>query len=92
MQSKNKRAPTHEERSHIERIKRMSCGVCDARGPSDAHELVQGQWFTSIPLCQDCHTGSSNGWHGCKNIWNAYKVNELTVLNDTIQLLLRGDA
>ncbi|HEY8878294.1 MAG TPA: hypothetical protein VIN03_12060 [Roseateles sp.] len=88
MQSKNKAAPTKAERAHIERIKEMSCGVCEASGPSECHELKQGQWFTSIPLCADCHRGSFNGIHGQARIWAAYKLDEQAVLNETLRQLL----
>ena len=87
MQSKNKNAPTAAEREHIERIKQMDCGCCGAHGPSDAHELVQGFWFTSVPLCKDCHQGAFNGIHGQQRIWKVLKKTELSVLNDTIRLL-----
>ena len=88
MQSKNKPAPTKAEKEHIERIKGMPCGVCGTAGPSEAHELRQGEWHTSIPLCPDCHRGSFNGIHGQKRIWNVLKLDELAVLNRTIAELV----
>ena len=87
MQSKNKAAPTKAERAHIVRIKEMACGVCGAHGPSECHEIKQGQWFTSIPLCPDCHRGALNGLHGQKRMWAVMKVDELDVLAWTIQSL-----
>lgn len=87
MQSKNKAAPTKAEREHITRIKEMPCGVCGAPGPSEAHELRQGEWFTSIPLCADCHRGSFNGIHGQARIWKVMKLDELAVLNNIIEEL-----
>lgn len=88
MQSRNKPSMTKAEREHVTRIKEMSCGVCGAHGPSEAHELKQGQWFTSIPLCADCHRGSFNGIHGQARIWAAMKLDEQEVLNETIRQLL----
>ena len=88
MQSKNKPGMTKAEREHVGRIKEMPCGVCDASGPSDAHELKQGQWFTSIPLCKDCHQGAFNGIHGQARIWAVKKLDEQAVLNETIRQLL----
>ncbi len=85
MQSKNKAAMRAKEREHVSMVKEMDCGVCGASGPSDAHELNQGQWFTSIPLCKDCHQGSLNGWHGQRRIWKVLKKDELSVLNETIE-------
>lgn len=87
MQSKNKAAPTKAERAHIEWVKEQPCGVCDAPGPSEAHELRQGEWFTSIPLCADCHRGSFNGIHGQARIWKVKKLDELAVLNNLIAVL-----
>lgn len=88
MQSKNKPSMTKAEREHVGRIKEMPCGVCEAPGPSEAHELKQGQWFTSIPLCPDCHRGSFNGIHGEARIWAVKKLDEQEVLNETIRQLL----
>jgi hypothetical protein len=92
MQSKNKRRPTVTESAHIEAIKEMDCGVCDLSGPSEAHEIEQGQWFTSIPLCPDCHRGAFNGIHGQARIWKVKKLDELAVLNQTIAKMLYGRA
>ena len=96
MQSKNKAKPTASERLHIARIKAMSCIICDAPPPSECHEINQSQWFTSMPLCADCHRGSLNGIHGQRRLWNVYKMDELLALNETIRKLseeipTRGD-
>ena len=89
MFSKNKTAMTAHERGHVESLKAMPCGVCQAPGPSEAHELEQGRWFTSIPLCADCHRGGFNGIHGQARIWKVNKLTELIVLNDTSRILLK---
>ena len=80
--------PTLKERNHLAKIKEMNCGVCGAAGPSDAHHIVQHQQYLCIPLCKDCHQGSHNGIHGEQRIWNVYKVDELSVLNETLRVLL----
>jgi len=85
MYSKNKPKPNSGERLHIARIKLMSCIVCDSPPPSECHEIHQGQWYTSMPLCADCHRGSLNGIHGQKRLWNVYKLDELAALNETIR-------
>jgi hypothetical protein len=90
MQSKNKAAPRVSERAHVARVKELSCGVCDLRGPSECHEIKQGQWFTSMPLCPDCHRGEFNGIHGQKRIWSVLKLDELDVLAATIERLYGG--
>jgi hypothetical protein len=77
------------QRKYLATIKTLSCGVCDAAGPSDAHHIEQGLQYICIPLCKDCHQGSHNGIHGRKSIWNVLKKTELSVLDDTIQKLLR---
>jgi len=90
MQSKNKLSPTKAEREHIERVKSLPCSVCNAPGPSDCHEIRQGQWFTSVALCKDCHTGY-NGWHGTKALWRVRKMDELDALAATVKGVINGD-
>ena len=90
MQSKNKKAPTVAERAHIERIKEMHCIVCDAPPPSECHEIEQGSWFTSLPLCADDHRGSFNGIPGQARIWKVKKLTELGALNLTVKRLMEG--
>ena len=53
-------------------------------GPSAAHHIVQGQHFTTVALCDDCHQGSENGWHGRKVMWRIMKLDELGALNITL--------
>ena len=81
MQSKNKARPTAAEARHIDFVKSQGCVVCGQDGPSHCHEIEQGAWWTSIPLCQDCHMGSHNGIHGQKRIWLVQKLTELSALN-----------
>lgn len=88
MQSKNKRAPTSAERDHIVRIKEMACAVCEEPGPSDCHEIEQGMWWLSIPLCQSCHTGPLLGLHGQRRAWTVRKMGEMDALSLTVQRLL----
>ncbi len=87
MMSKNKRAPTKSEKAHIERVKDLPCSVCDTSGPSDCHEVKQGQWFTSVALCKDCHQGPILGIHGQKRAWSVRKMDELDALAVTIARL-----
>lgn len=88
MHSKNKPRPTAAESVHIEAVKSLPCSVCDAAGPSEAHEPVQGLWFISIALCADCHRGSVNGLHGQKVMWRIHKMDEWAALNVTIGRLI----
>lgn len=92
MQSKNKPTMTTDEREHVRRIKMLPCCVCRAGGgesrPSEAHELEQGLWWTSIPLCDDCHRGDHNGIHGQARIWAVKKLTPMLCLNETIKTLM----
>ena len=75
---------TTRERAHLGRVKDLSCSVCDAPGPSDAHHVKQHNQFTAVALCRDCHMGSEMGWHGCKTAWRIRKMDELDALNITL--------
>ena len=77
------------ERQHLANVKALACSVCDAPGPSEAHHLVQGQQFTAVALCPDCHRGY-NGWHGTKAFWRIRKMDELDALDVTIRRLIDG--
>ena len=92
MRSKNSKPLTPAERVHLEGVKWLPCSVCDAPGPSDAHHINQGQHFTTVALCKDCHQGSDNGWHGRKVMWRVMKMDELAALNVTLQRLGLGRA
>jgi hypothetical protein len=89
MQSKNKPAQTVDEAAHARRISEMACGLCGASGPSEVHEIKQGVWFLSIPLCPDCHRGQHGGLHGDKAFWKSMKKDELDVLAETIRRLMK---
>jgi hypothetical protein len=88
MHSKNKPPMTAQERQHVERVKGLPCAVCGAHPPSDAHEIEQGLWFVSVPLCADCHRGSRNGIHGEKWAWRAAKMSEIKALNEALKRLV----
>lgn len=77
-----------KERSYIARVKELPCSVCDARGPSEAHHVKQHSQYTCVALCEDCHRGSFNGWHGQKRMWSVMKMDELDALNITIKRLI----
>lgn len=88
MQSKNKATPTAAEREHIVRIKEMDCAVCDASGPSECHEIEQGAWWLSVPLCPDCHRGPLLGLHGQRRAWAIRRMSEMDALAGTIRRLM----
>lgn len=78
------------EREYLATVKAMRCGLCSAPPPSDAHHIEQGNHFLCIPLCKDCHQGSSNGIHGRRDMWRVMKKTELDVLNETIAKVWGG--
>jgi hypothetical protein len=82
MHSKNLR---QADREHLARVKSLPCSVCDAPPPSDAHHIEQGQHFTTVALCKECHQGPVMGWHGQKRAWAIRKMKELDALNVTIR-------
>lgn len=85
--SKNKPSPTASERAHIERVAALPCSVCDEPGPSQVHEIKQGQWWTSVALCPECHTNDFFGIHGQRRKWKLLKMDELDALAVTIKRL-----
>lgn len=87
MRTKNAKSLTAAERAHIERVKMLPCSVCDAAGPSDAHHINQGQHFTVVACCKECHQNHVLGWHGQKRAWAVRKMDELAALNVTISRL-----
>ena len=87
MRTKNAKAITPSESKHLARVKSLPCAVCERPGPTEAHHIEQGQHYTTIPLCEDCHRGSHNGIHGRRSMWNVMKKTELSCLNDTIRRL-----
>lgn len=82
---------TKSERIHIEAVKSLQCSVCDKPAPSAAHHIKQNSAYTCVALCQDCHQGSLNGWHGQKAIWRVKKMDELDALVITFRRLLTGN-
>lgn len=76
------------ERDYIELVKSLPCSVCNAPAPSAAHHIKQENAFTVVALCQDCHQGYHNGWHGRRAIWRVKKMDEVDALAVTLRRLL----
>lgn len=89
MRSNNSRPLSRDEAAHLAAVKSLPCSVCDAPPPSAAHHIKQGQHFTTVALCQDCHQGSENGIHGRRTMWRVMKMDELDALAVTIERILR---
>jgi hypothetical protein len=78
------------ERKHLAKVKALPCSVCDAPAPTEAHHIKQHRQYTCVALCTDCNTGSVNGWHGQKRMWQVMKMDELDALNKTVNRLLEN--
>lgn len=89
MQSKNKPSMTAAERRHVSAVKSLNCVICDAPGPTEAHEPEQGAWFTAIAVCPECHRGK-DGWHGTRARWKNARMSEIQAINTTLERLLNG--
>ena len=87
MRSKNSKAFTKAEASHLEAVKSVACVICDHPPPSEAHHIVQGDHFTVVALCTECHTGVG-GWHRNKTMWRIRKWTEIDALNETLRRVL----
>lgn len=88
MRTKNAKRITPDESEHMRLVKLCPCSVCSEPPPSAAHHIVQGDHYTTVALCDDCHQGSVNGLHGQKVMWRIYKMDELGALNVTIRNVL----
>jgi 5-methylcytosine-specific restriction endonuclease McrA len=69
-------------------VKQLNCAVCDSDGPSQAHHIKQGQHWTVVALCKNCHQDQTLGWHGQRVQWKVRKMDELDALAVTIQRLM----
>ena len=87
MRSKNSKPFTRAESAHLEAVKSAACVLCDAPPPSAAHHIQQGDHFTTVALCWECHQGPM-GWHGTKVLWRLRKWDELDALNETLRRVL----
>lgn len=86
----NSKSITAAARAHMGRVKESVCVVCSAPPPSEAHHILQGCHFLTLPLCTSCHTSGFNGIHGQARIWKALKKTEMSCLDDTIRSLYTG--
>jgi hypothetical protein len=80
------RAFRNDERDHLGRVKELPCSVCDADPPSAAHHIKQGQHYTCVALCYECHQGKQ-GIHGDRTLWRIRKMDELDALAVTLERL-----
>ncbi len=79
---------TAAERRHLQRVKSLSCSVCNMPPPSEAHHYKQHRQYLCIALCASCHRDNFNGIHGQRRMWAVKKMDELDALNETIRRLI----
>jgi len=84
MRAKNAKPITKAERDHMARVKSVSCVLCDAGPPSEAHHVKQGRHFATVALCTECHRGSF-GVHGDKTMMRIRKWDEIDCINETLR-------
>lgn len=82
MRSKNSKAITPREAEHLRLVKLAPCATCRGAG-GYAHHTKQGNHWTTIATCYDCHQGPQ-GWHGDGTMQRIYKVTENDALNTTL--------
>lgn len=85
MRSKNSKAISRAESEHLRKVKESGCAVCGAGTGAlvEAHHIRQGDHWTCIALCPDCHRGPM-GIHGDKTLWRIHKLDEQGALNITL--------
>jgi len=84
MRTKNAKPITRAESAHMARVKSVSCVLCDAGPPSEAHHVKQGRHFATVALCQECHRGSL-GVHGDKTMLRLTKMDDIDMINETVR-------
>ena len=78
----------------------LGCGMCRRMGqpgtPAQLHHpragvgmaQRQSDWLV-IPLCQYHHTGSK-GWHGTRDDFKRHSTDELDILAETMELVIKN--
>lgn len=82
------------DKTHMGRVAELPCACC-GDSPVQVHHIREGQGiaqrasnFLTVPLCPDCHTGPY-GVHGDKSRMRARKLDEMSMLADTIERLVK---
>lgn len=88
------------ERDYHELVASMPCALFSRLGeiqpgPTTVHHIRAGQGlsqraghFLVLPLCHEAHQGK-NGIHGDRALWRIAKVDELDLLDETIERAFR---
>ena len=86
MRSKNSIPIDASEAAHLSLVRGLPCGFCGATQGIEAHHIVQGAHWLTIPACWEDHRGPL-GIHGDQSRLRMFKLTELIVLNQTMHLL-----
>jgi len=89
MRRKNSKPFTEHERAHLAVVKQLPCAWCGGHG-GYAHHIRQGDHFTCVATCWDCHQGPQ-GIHGDQTLMRIYKRDELQALNQTLRNAYASD-
>lgn len=94
MRTKNARAIDKTEAAHLAAVKACACVLCDAPPPVEAHHVIQGDHYTAISVCPECHSGK-RGIHGDQTMLRLrYRIagtqGELRAINDTLARIARN--
>ncbi len=89
MRTKNAVRITNAEGAHLALVKESGCVLCDAGPYVEAHHVEQGDHFTCIGLCPECHRGPK-GIHGDQTMLRLrFKATglrgEMLALNETLR-------
>jgi len=82
------------DKAHMSRVAELSCANCGTE-PVELHHVREGVGmaqrnsnFLVIPLCPSCHRGSK-GIHGDRTAFLLGKKDEMSMLADTIERLVK---
>jgi len=85
---------TKAEKLHMARVAELPCCLCGAM-PVELHHIREGVGMAQrqgnmlvIPLCVEHHRGKT-GVHGDKSMMRLLKKDELDLLNETLQKVMR---
>lgn len=91
---------TSAEKAYMDRVAQLGCVLCQELGQQPTgritlHHPREGQggaqrspnWLV-IPLCQDCHQGEHNGFHGRRAMWKLARWDEMDALAATIEAMV----
>ena len=88
MHSKGKPPMTAIQRKYVRKLAELPCVVCGAHGV-EIHEFKQGAWFSSVPVCPECHRGQ-DGWHHTRQRWSLNRVDMVEAIDRAVGGVFRS--